>query len=124
MSDKQHYKRIKLLITVVDRGKGDKVIAELRWLGVTFNMASVAFEATGQDITDYLGLTENECDVIYSIIPEEKATPIISMIEYKFNLDEPGNGYALTIPISGVSGPLVLKYISGLTDAEMIKRDN
>lgn len=119
MSDKMPYKRIKLLVTVVDRGKSNKLIKELRWLGVTFNMAAVGNHAAGMELTDYLGLTENEYDIVFSIVPEDKAKSVISMVEYKFNLDEPGNGYAYTIPISGVSGPLALKYISGTTDEEM-----
>ncbi len=41
------------------------------------------------------------------------------MIAYKFNLDEPGNGYAVAVPISGVNGPLALSYISGVTEKEM-----
>lgn len=119
MSEKMPYKRIKMLVTVVDRGKSDKLIGELRWLGVTFNMASVGFHSSGKEISDYLGLTENEYDIVFSIVPEDKAKAVISMVEYKFNLDEPGNGYAFTIPISGVSGPLALRYISGVTDEEM-----
>lgn len=119
MGDKMPYKRIKMLVTVVDRGKSEKLIGELRWLGVTFNMSAVGYHAVGMDITDYLGLTEDEYDVVFSIVPEDKAKAVMSMIEYKFNLDEPNNGYAFTIPISGVSGPLALRYISGTTDDEM-----
>lgn len=119
MSEKVPYKRIKMLITVVDRGKSDRLIEELRWLGVTFNMAAVGYQATGMDISDYLGLTENEYDIVFSIVPEDNAKAVISMVEYKFNLDEPGNGYAMTIPISGVSGPLALSYISGITEEQM-----
>lgn len=119
MGDKLPYKRIKMLVTVIDRGKAEKLISELRWLGVTFNMASVGYHSVGMELTDYLGLTEDEYDVVFSIIPEDKAKTVISMIEYKFNLDEPNNGYAFTVPISGVSGPLALRYISGITDDEM-----
>lgn len=108
-----------MLITVVDRGLSEKLIGELRWLGVTFNMASVGYHATGMDLSDFLGLTENEYDIVFSIVPEENAREVMSMVEYKFNLDEPGNGYAIAIPISGVSGPLALKYISGITDEQM-----
>ena len=119
MKKKKTYKRIKLLITVVDRGKSNKLIEELRWLGITFNMAAVGYHATGKELSDYLGLTENEYDIVFSVVPEDSAKAVISMIEYKFNLDEPGNGYSMAIPISGVSGPLALSYISGITDELM-----
>jgi hypothetical protein len=36
------------------------------------------------------------------------------MIIYKFDIDKPDKGIAFTIPVSGVSGPLALRYISGL----------
>jgi hypothetical protein len=39
------------------------------------------------------------------------------MLLYKFDMDKPDSGIAFTIPISGVSGPAALKYISGLVHA-------
>ena len=106
--------RIKLLISILGRGKGDKLISSLRSLGITFNMASVGYWAVGHDLADYLGLTELERDIVCSVVPESKAMRALSMIEYKFSLSEPGNGVAFCIPISGVGGPVSLKYISGV----------
>ena len=116
MKDSQgnEIERIKLLISVLGRGQGDKLITELRELGITYNMASVGYWATGLDLADYLGLTETERDIVYSVVTESKVRSALSMIEYKFSLKEPGNGVAFCIPIMGVGGPVSLKYISGV----------
>jgi hypothetical protein len=124
MKDKRgnDIERIKLLITILHRGEADALVHELRTLGITFNMTSVGFWAVGLDLADYLGLTEDERDIVYSVVPESKTHTALSMIEYKFSLNEPGNGLAFCIPISGVGGPVSLKYISGVgPDKEAVK---
>lgn len=106
-------KRIKLLIAFVDRGKGDDVIEILRESGVTYNLASPAHCAAGSEIMDYLGLTNPERDMVLSVVTEDNVDRVMNKLLYKLNLDVPGNGFAFTIPITGVSGPLALRYISG-----------
>lgn len=113
---KHPLKRIKLLIAIVDRGKGDDVVEILREGGVTYNLVSPAYRASGSDLMDYLGLTNPERDMVLSVVAEDKVDGILKMILYKLDLDVPGNGLAFTIPITGVSGPLALRYISGVCE--------
>jgi hypothetical protein len=108
------FERLKLMITIVSRGKGELVVRELRTLGITYNMVSVAYGAVGLGLKDVLGLTESECETVFSVLTESKVKAAMSMVEYKFSLDDPGTGIAFCAPISGVGGPLSLQYISGL----------
>jgi uncharacterized protein YaaQ len=108
------FERLKLMICIVERGQSDRVVKELRDLGVTYNMETVAYAAMGSGIADVFGLTEHDCDLICSVVTESKTKAALSMIEYKFSLDDPGTGFAFCVPISGVGGPLSLKYISGV----------
>jgi len=110
------FERLKLMFTVVERGKGDNVVKELRHLGVTYNMVSVAYGAVGVDLRDMLGLTETEGEVVISVLTESKVRAALSMVEYKFSLHDPGEGFAFCIPIEGVGGPLSLRYISGIEE--------
>lgn len=107
-------KRIEVLITIVDRGKGDKIVQALRESKVTYNLSSVGYGASGLALVDMLGLTSTEKDIIISVVPEERAHEILNILLYKFDLDKPDKGIAFTVPISGVSGPIALKYISGV----------
>jgi hypothetical protein len=108
------FERLKLMVCIVARGQGNRVVKELRDLGVTFNIESVAYTAIGADLADILGLTESDCDIVFSIVTDSKTKAAMSMVEYKFSLDDPGTGIAFCVPLSGVGGPLSLKYISGI----------
>ncbi|MDR0596470.1 MAG: hypothetical protein LBG50_02905 [Clostridiales Family XIII bacterium] len=108
------FDRLKLMVSIVPREQGNRVVKELRDLGVTFNMESVAYAAVGSELADIFGLTENGCDIVFSIVTEPKVRAAMSMVEYKFSLDDPGTGLAFCVPLSGVGGPLSLKYISGI----------
>ncbi len=118
MDDLKHtsMKRIKLLVAIVDRGRGNDVVEILRESGVTYNMIAPAYCAAGSEFMDMLGLTNPERDMIFSVITEDKVDGVLKKLLYKLDLDEPGNGFAFTIPITGVSGPLALKYISGICE--------
>jgi nitrogen regulatory protein PII len=124
--DKAHeiggFERIYLLVTIVERGLGDKVITEMRHLGATFNMATVGYSAVGLDLVDYFGLSEHSTDLVFSVVTESKRKIALSMAEYKFSLDTPEKGLAFIVPISGVGGPVSLKYISGLEPEEHEKQ--
>lgn len=109
-------KRIKLLIAIIDRGKGDEVVRILRESGVTYNLVSPAYCAPGSEIMDCLGLTNTERDMVLGVITEDKVEGVMNKLLYKLDLDVPGNGLAFTIPITGVSGPLALRYISGICE--------
>jgi nitrogen regulatory protein PII len=115
MDDIKHpaIKRIKLLIAIVERGRGDGVVGILRESGVTYNMVAPAHRASGSAIMDYLGLSNPERDLVFSVVTEDKVEGILKKIMYKYNMEQPGNGVAFTVPITGVSGPLALRYISG-----------
>jgi hypothetical protein len=110
------YERINLMITMTQRGKRDKIIEDLRGIGVTYNMATVGAVLGGLTMSDYLGFSDDECDVILSVVADSKAERAIALIEYgyahKAGTTE-GRTAAALIPISGVSGPLALEYISG-----------
>jgi hypothetical protein len=108
------FERLKLMITIVRRGEGNRVVKELRDLGVTFNMESVAYAAVGTELAEILGLRESGCEIVFSVVTESKTKAAMSMVEYKFSLDDPGTGLAFCVPLTGVGGPLSLKYISGV----------
>ncbi|MDR3365049.1 MAG: hypothetical protein LBS91_08950 [Clostridiales Family XIII bacterium] len=109
------FERINLMLTITHRGHRDKIIEGLRELGVTYNMATVGESMGGLSITDYLGLQDDELDVILSVVADSKADRAMAFIEYSSysGTGDKGRAVAALIPISGVSGPLVLEYISG-----------
>lgn len=107
-------KGIKLLITIVPRGKGEEVARLCRENGLTFSMISPAYGAAGTHFIDYLGLNNPEKDCVLSVVRTEFSHEMLTLIHTHFRLDEPNTGIALTVPITGVSGPRAMRYISGV----------
>jgi hypothetical protein len=103
------------MMTVTRRGHRGKIIEGLREIGITYNMATVGETTGGVTISNYLGLQENEIDVIFSVVSDSKADKALAFVEYFDYLDtiEDSRAVAALMPIEGVSGPLVLEYISG-----------
>jgi hypothetical protein len=108
------FKRVEVLFTIMDSGKGDEVVKSLRECGVTYNLVSMGYGASGHDIADFFGFNDSEKDIVLSVVTKDRVRDILNMLLYKFDMDKPDKGIAFTIPISGVSGPLALRYISGL----------
>ncbi|GHU63596.1 hypothetical protein AGMMS49983_07410 [Clostridia bacterium] len=112
------YERINLMITMTARGRRDKIIEDLRSIGVTYNMSTVGAVLGGLTMSDYLGFQDDECDVILSVVSDSKADKALALIEYGYahkDGDDQGKTGAALVPISGVSGPLALEYITGPT---------
>lgn len=106
-------KGIKLLVSIVPRGKGEEISRICRENGLTFSMISPAYGAAGTHFMDYLGLTNPEKDCVFSVVRAEFAHEILSIIHDQFHMAEPNTGIIMTVPITGVSGPRALRYISG-----------
>ncbi|MEA5096082.1 MAG: hypothetical protein VB128_14110 [Sedimentibacter saalensis] len=114
MENKCTPKRIKVLITIVDRGKGIKVTELLNEENVMYNIIALATGTARSEILDYLGLGSTEKDLVISIIHEEDVKSVMNLLKEKMQLKEPGNGIAFTIPISSVDSSISLDYICSI----------
>jgi len=113
--NKQHYERINLLLTICNRGVADHIIKDLRDMGVTFNMTALGESIGGLGFADILGFADTETDIILSVVTDSKAEEAFALIEYGFSDPPDGNAACFLIPIEGVSGPLALEYMSGVS---------
>lgn len=118
MESKCTPKKIKVLITIVDRGKGIKVTELLNEENVIYNLISLATGTAKSEILDYLGLGQTEKDLVISIVHEDDVKNIMNQLKEKMQLKEPGNGIAFTIPISSVDSSLSLEYICSILEGK------
>ncbi len=122
MEEKSLPKKIKLLFTIIDRGKGEKLTEIFRENNVMYNLIALGKGTAKSEILDYLGLGQTEKDIVISIVYEESVQDIFNILNEKMRLKEPGNGVAFTIPINSVDSALALEYINsilnGMSDGE------
>ena len=103
-------KSYKLLTTIVNRGKGDKIVAMFNQQEILFNLIILGEGTADSEILDYLGIGEIDKDVVLSIVAEEKLEEVLKDLREKMQFSLPGKGIAFTVPLSSIAARM-LKHI-------------
>lgn len=106
-------KRMKLLFTIVDRGKGEKVAEVCRERGVYFNLICLG-RGTVTRYFELFGNGETDKDIVLSSVVEEEVDEILRVLVDDMEFSKPGKGIAFTVPIGSVGGPTTLQFLSGM----------
>ncbi len=105
-------RKLKLLVTVVDRAKAEFYTDFLQSFEVNFQVTLAAQGTAGVETLRLLGLTETEKTVILSVIREEIAPRALEALEGKFRTIKNGKGIAYTIPMTGTIGVAIYRFLS------------
>ena len=109
---KTDLKKLKLLVTVVNRKKTEFYLDYLTGFEVNFQTA-VAAQGTAKSDTLYLlGLADSDKSVIFSILREDRAEEAMQGLEEKFHTLRGGKGIAYTVPLTGVIGVAIYRFLS------------
>ena len=104
-------KKLKLLITVVDRTKGEFYLDVLSEFEVNCQMV-ISGKGTAQtDLVELLGLNINKA-VILSVVREDMVDPIMKCLEEKFETIRNGKGISFAVPLSSVIGVNLYQFLS------------
>ncbi len=105
-------KKVKLLVTVVNRNKAEFYTDYLQEYEVNMQMSMNAKGTAGSDILHYLGLENSEKRVIFSLIREDMVKPALSGLEEKFETVRDGKGIAFTVPLTSVVGAAIYQFLT------------
>lgn len=94
---------IKLMITIVDRGRGEKIAEICRGHQLYYHILCFGMGTANSEMLDYMGLGKTEKDVVITMGAEEKLPAVASEISQLMQLHKPGKGIVFTIPLSGIS---------------------
>lgn len=105
-------KKLKILITIVERSKAAFYADVLE--GFDVNLQSIVYGkgTAPSDMLHYLGLTDDGKAVILSVVSEDRIREILAAYEDKYFKTKKGKGVAFTIPISSVIGVMVYQFLS------------
>lgn len=113
-------KHLNMLITIVDRDKGQIAVDLLLKEGVLFHRIVLGRGTAKTEILDLLGLGDTPKDIIFSVLPELRTRRAMSKLKKTLQFDNPGHGIAFTVPISSVAGVRTFKHLSGGEEAACI----
>ncbi|MBE6960329.1 MAG: hypothetical protein E7448_06370 [Ruminococcaceae bacterium] len=104
-------KKLKLLITVVDRSKGEFYLDVLSQFDVNCQMLVHGMGTATSDIVDMLGLNIHKA-VILSMVREDMIETVMSCLDEKFETIKNGKGIAFAVPLSSVIGVNLYQFLS------------
>ena len=106
------FKKLKLLVTVVNRNKTEFFIDYISGFNVNFQTSVNAKGTAKSETLSLLGLEDADKSVIFSVIREEKAEEILRGLDERFHKLRGGKGISFTIPLSSVIGVAIYRFLS------------
>ena len=104
-------KKLKLIITVVDRPKGDFYLDVIGGFEVNCQMLLSGQGTASSELVDLLGLNPEKA-VILSVAREDMVPKIMHTLEDKFQTVRNGNGIAFAVPLSSIIGVNLYQFMS------------
>ena len=104
-------KKLKLLFTVVDRPKAEFYLDVLSQFEVNCQLAVGGKGTANSELVNMLGLN-NQKAVILSVVRDDMVDQIIRCLEDKFATIRNGKGIAFAVPLSGVIGVNIYRFLS------------
>ena len=105
-------KKLKLLVTVVNRNKTEFYLDYISGFEVNFQTSVLAQGTARSETLRLLGLEESDKSVIFSVIKEEKTEEVMRSLDEKFHKIRNGKGIAFTIPLTSVVGVAIYRFLS------------
>ncbi len=105
---------MKVLISVVDHGRGDKLMEILDDYGVAFQVMLYGHGTANQEIMNLLGLGETRKDIVLSVVDSAIIEKVLELLQTKMHFDKPGRGIACSIPLESVGGMRSLQVLMGM----------
>ena len=109
-------KKLKLLVTVVNRKKAEFYTDFLQTFEVNLQLTLNASGTASTEMMNVLGLTDSDKSVILSVIREDNAGVALRELEEKFRTIKNGKGIAYTIPMTGTIGVAIYKFLANISE--------
>ena len=104
-------KKLKLLITVVDRPKGEFYLDVISQFEVNCQLAVSGMGTATSDLVDLLGLNIHKA-VILSVVREDMVDDVMNCLEDKFATIRKGKGISFAVPLSSIIGVNLYQFMS------------
>ena len=108
-------KKLKLLVTVVDRQKGEFYLDVISQFDVNCQLAVSGLGTAASDLVELLGLEPHKA-VILSVVREDLVDSIMNTLEDKFATIRNGKGVSFAVPFSSVIGVNLYRFLSDRRD--------
>ena len=104
-------KKLKLLVTVVDRNKGEFYLDVISQFDVNCQLIMNGLGTAHSELVELLGLNIHKA-VILSVVREDMTDQVMNTLEDKFETIRDGKGISFAVPLSSVIGVNLYRFFS------------
>ena len=104
-------KKLKLLVTIVDRPKGEFYLDVISQFDVNCQLAVSGLGTAASELVELLGLEPHKA-VILSVVREDMVDTVMNTLEDKFATIRNGKGISFAVPLSSVIGVNLYRFLS------------
>ena len=115
--------RMALLISIVERGSGNKLNKLYRENQVFVNLRCEGAGTATSEIMDILGLGSSEKDILISTAAASAASALLDRLDDELRGAVPGRGIAFSLPLTAVNN-LVAAFVGLMTRSERDREDD
>ena len=118
MEDKKTYakniapEKLELLVAIVNAPKVRYYTNLIQSSEANLQLVVQASGTSEKAIINYLGLSQDTRQAIFSIVREDKVKDLLELLDEKFSTVKDGGGIAVTVPLSSVIGALTYRFLS------------
>ncbi|MCK9493031.1 MAG: hypothetical protein M0Q00_01540 [Acholeplasmataceae bacterium] len=94
---------MKLLITVIERGKGERVMEIMGEYKVDFSVNFLGSGTALPSMMEYFSLTDRSKDVVFSLVADSDTPLILEQLEKEFAITKNNTGSVLTINLNAIN---------------------
>ena len=105
-------KKLKILVTVIDKSKTLFYVDLLEQYEVNFQMVISGKGTANSEMLSLLGISEQDKSVIISCVREDRVKEILETLNEKFHKVKNGKGIAYTIPMDSIIGVSMYQLLS------------
>ena len=104
-------KKLKLLVTVVEKPKGEFYLDVISQFDVNCQLVMGGLGTATSEIMELLGLEPHKA-VILSVVREDMVDDLMNCLEDKFATIRNGKGISFAVPLSSVIGVNLYRFLS------------
>ena len=103
---------MKLLVTIVQRGKGEEVTSLISQCKVDFSIIFLGQGTASSKMLEYFSLADTKKDIIFSLIDDIDEKTVLDLLNNHFELDQKHHGIAYTVSLTSMNR-LAFKQLMG-----------
>ena len=102
---------LSLIVTIVRKNLNEKFIDFFKLYGSSIVLSTACRGTASSAVLDYLGLEKVEKTIMFTFAKKEVANTILKELVYTMNIDMPGAGIGMSIPVSSVGSQSAMAFL-------------